>query len=275
MTHRDIPAGIRLCRAAAWNQLESDWSLLLNLNPAGCCVAEQAGEVIGTVASIPYENRFSWLAMVLVDPRRRRMGVGTKLLEEGLALAGQQTCVRLDATDTGRQIYLPYGFTDECTISRLTLYVGSIQTGELCGQARGIRPDDFPRILDVDRAVFGADRESVLRSLFSRSPECAWVVQDPDIKGYCFGRDGFLYHQIGPVVAEDEAIAQALVLHCLRAGSERPYVVDARYRSAQWIEWLEMKGFVKERSFTRMFRGENGHPGEPQRVFAVAGPELG
>ena len=275
MTARDIPAGNRLCRASGWNQLESDWSLFLKLNPEGCRVAEEKGDVIGTVAVIPYQQRFNWLAMVIVDPGKRRMGIGTKLLEEGLALAGEQSCVRLDATDAGRQIYRRYGFEDEYAISRLALSAADGQTVQRSGSARRISLDDFPLILDMDRAVFGADREPVLRSLFSRSPECAWLVQDSDIKGYCFGRDGFLYHQIGPIVATDESVARALVAHCVAAGGEARYVIDAPDHSAEWVEWLKATGFVKERWFTRMFRGKNRYPGDPKRVFAAAGPELG
>ena len=41
--------------------------------------------MIGTVATLPY-GPFTWMSMVLVDPKARRRGVGTLLLERGLAL---------------------------------------------------------------------------------------------------------------------------------------------------------------------------------------------
>src|SRR5438093_626515 len=68
MTHADIPAGLRLCRAAGWNQLESDWRCFLELNPEGCRVAESESRVAGTVTTLRYEAKFSWISMVLVDP---------------------------------------------------------------------------------------------------------------------------------------------------------------------------------------------------------------
>ena len=72
MTDADIDAGLRLCRASGWNQLESDWRLFLECNPGGCRVVETEGRVAGTVATLRYEDRFSWISMLLVDPEMRR-----------------------------------------------------------------------------------------------------------------------------------------------------------------------------------------------------------
>lgn len=274
MTEEDIPAGGRLCRASGWNQIESDWRLFLEQNAEGCLVAEIDGEVAGTVATLPYQNRFTWLAMVLVEPSKRRNGIGTKLLEQALGRSGDNTCVRLDATAAGRQIYPRYGFHDEYPISRMVCARPHTALHRQRADARPVRSEDLPRILELDREVFGADREPVLRSLQARAPEYAWLIADSHIKGYCFGRDGFDYQQIGPVVATDEHVAQALVSCCLRADT-KPHLIDVPEHSTAWLDWLHLIGFLKERSFTRMFRGESKYPGDPKRVFAAAGPELG
>jgi Acetyltransferase (GNAT) domain/Acetyltransferase (GNAT) family len=257
------------------NQIASDWSLFLQLNPAGCLVAEKNGIVVGTVANLRYGEQFSWLAMVLVDPRERRQGIGTRLLEQGLALAPENECVRLDATDAGRQLYRQYGFLDEYVIHRVAMHLEAPETVVRGGHARRVVESDLPEILALDRIVFGADREPVLRSLFARSPESAWVVADAGVEGYCFGRNGFLYRQIGPVVARNHDVAQELIAGCLTSGSRGGYVIDAPGHCKIWLAWLQEKGFRVERSFTRMFRGTLAHPGQPERVFGVAGPELG
>ncbi|MGI8960715.1 MAG: GNAT family N-acetyltransferase [Bryobacteraceae bacterium] len=275
MTPQDIPAGLRLCRASRWNQLESDWSLFLQLSPAGCRVAEKTGQVVGTVATLPYQDRFSWLAMVLVSPEERRAGIGTRLLDEGLMLLGEETCVRLDATSAGRQLYKEHGFVDEFSITRFSATIDGTQTVPLSGKVRRMREQDFPAIFDWDRAIFGADREPVLRSLFARSPDCAWVAVASDIQGYCFGRPGFLYQQLGPIVARDESSARGLVSQCLSPKSGQPFGIDAPQHCKSWLDWLKSIGFTEERSFTRMHRGENRYPGHPAWVFGVVGPEFG
>jgi len=76
MTAADIPAGLRLCRAARWNQLEEDWRLFLE-PPSGAWLVERAGAVIGTSAVARYDN-LAWVAMMLVDPVERRAGLGAR-----------------------------------------------------------------------------------------------------------------------------------------------------------------------------------------------------
>src|ERR1035438_9940915 len=65
MNASDIEAGLRLCRAVGWNQLESDWRCFLDWNPLGCLVAVRDGVVVGTVATLRFEGRFGWISMVL------------------------------------------------------------------------------------------------------------------------------------------------------------------------------------------------------------------
>jgi GNAT superfamily N-acetyltransferase len=275
MWPQDIPAGLRLCRASRWNQLEDDWSLFLNLSPAGCRVAEKDGHVVGTVATLRYQDRFSWVAMVLVDPAERRAGIGTRLLHEGLALLSDQHCVRLDATGVGRQLYIQHDFADEYPIARFATTVNPALIVRATGKVRRMSEQDLPSIFDQDRENFGADREPILRSLFARSPDCAWVAVAPDIQGYCFGRPGFLYQQLGPIVARDESLARALVSECLTHKSGERFGIDAPQHCASWLDWLRLIGFTEERSFIRMYRGKNRYPGQPECVFGVVGPEFG
>src|ERR1039458_3447293 len=61
-----------------------------------------------------------------------------------------------------------------------------------------------------------SDRGRLLAAWFLRAPECAWMVDDAaGVKGYTFGRPGYRYHQLGPVVAANAATAQDMVIRCL------------------------------------------------------------
>src|SRR5690606_19068778 len=55
MTPADVGAGLRLCRAAHWNQLARDWEAFLTRDPDGARVAcRDDGFVVGSVATIRY-----------------------------------------------------------------------------------------------------------------------------------------------------------------------------------------------------------------------------
>jgi GNAT superfamily N-acetyltransferase len=276
MTGSDIPAGLRLCRASGWNQLETDWRLFLELSPTGCYVAMQDdGEVIGTVATICYERRFSWIAMVLVDPRVRGQGAGTRLFEAALDLLSGMPCIRLDATPAGARIYREFGFEEECGMSRMKAVVKApafIQSPRV----RRMEPTDFAGVCSLDRHVFGADRSPLLRANFERAPDYAWVaVAGSRIDGFSLGRHGHNCEHLGPVVSHDQGTARELVSTCLVFQEDRPFLMDAPRSSPEWIEWLASKGFAEERPFKRMSRGANQYPGEPDRQFAAFGPECG
>jgi Acetyltransferase (GNAT) domain len=185
-----------------------------------------------------------------------------------------EKCIRLDATEAGRQLYMQHGFVDEYPITRFTT-ADMPQIGPVIGNVRPTREQDLAAIYDQDREIFGADREPVLRSLFARSPECAWIGEASHIDGYCFGRPGFLYQQLGPIVARDESVARELISQCLMYKSGQRFGIDASQHCQSWLEWLKSIGFVEERSFIRMHRGENRYPGRPEYVFGVLGPEFG
>jgi GNAT superfamily N-acetyltransferase len=264
MTVADIPAGMRLCRAARWNQLEEDWRMFVE-PPSGAWLIERDGAVIGTSAVARYDH-LAWVAMMLVDPAERRAGHGGRLLSAALAAVEGADCVGLDATPLGEPLYRNFGFVESYTLARMSAS-GISATRDL--RARPLAPFDLPGLFAMDREIFGADRSRLLCSLLFRAPQDAWTVEG---RGYCFGRPGHLYSQLGPIVASDEEAARALVAHAVVA--DRPTVIDVPLLHSSWHEWLQSIGFVEERRFTRMFLRGHSHPGDPARQYSIAGPEF-
>lgn len=291
LTLEDIPAGLRLCRIAGWNQLAADWDLFLRLSPRGCRAAVLDGKVVGTVTTVNYEGRFAWIGMVLVDPETRGQGVGTRLLQEAISILRGIPSIRLDATPQGRPVYQRLGFKDEYELCRmqLTETMAAAHPRSSNGMSPSnlsriehpsIRPmqlEDLDAVSEADRRIFGADRPEVLRWAFEQSPEYAWIAVAPrGVEGYCFGRHGFNFDQIGPVHSLSERVSQRLVSACL--ASLKPgtrMIVDPFLHSPGWIHWLKQSGFVHQRPFTRMSLGENRHPGEPREMWTMFGPEFG
>lgn len=276
MAPADVDAGLRLCRASGWNQLESDWRCFLDWNPRGCRVAVSDEVVVGTVATLRFEERFSWISMLLVDPAMRGRGIGSALLRDALHLLEDVETVRLDASPAGRAVYERHGFLDEYPLVRMRALAPVLASDAAPSGPRPMAWSDLPRILDFDRAVFGADRGALLHRLYRTAPEYAFVAGlAGGMLGYSFGRHGFRAEHLGPVVATDEGVARGLVSICLARNQGRQFSLDAPQHSGTWSRWLESLGFVAERPFVRMFRGSNAWPGMPRRQFAIAGPEFG
>ena len=274
MTAADIPAAMRLREIAGWNQNEADWHRFLEIEPEGCFVACRLERVVGTVTTLGYEKRFGWVGMVLTDPEVRRQGIGSRLLERGiehLEAAGVET-VKRDATPMGRPVYLPRGFADEYGIERWE--------GTAPGGARRTLPqmpeEQLERVCRWDRTIFGADRSRLLACLWRENPRYSAVVEEAgEIAGYVLGRAGARAHYLGPWIATSGKAAKALLREFLgRVAGEAVYV-DVCLRNPDGRALVEQHGFAFQRPLTRMFRGPNRHPGAPERVCGIAGPELG
>jgi ribosomal protein S18 acetylase RimI-like enzyme len=275
MTSADIEAGMRLKDLAGWNQTREDWERFLEANPEGCFVAEQQGEVAGTVTTIIYENRFAWVGMVLVDPQRRGQGLGTALLVraiEHLDALGVP-CIKLDATPQGKPIYTRLGFQVEYEIERHSLSrAGAGATfAAVPGPAMALEP-----LLATDREVFGADRSRLLRSVAAAAPELVSVCRSGSaLEGFALGRKGSRADHLGPWAALQASAAQE-VLDEFLLRSRRPLVFADVLRDNSWAPALvAARGFQFSRTLTRMYRGQNAHRGKPELLGAILGPEFG
>jgi hypothetical protein len=88
------------------------------------------------------------------------------------------------------------------------------------------------------------------------------------------GRDGLVGHQIGPVVADNEGVACALVHRALRA-SKGPICLDIVDSHRGLHQALARLGFAPQFPFIRMLHWRDQPIDDPARIFVIAGPELG
>jgi GNAT superfamily N-acetyltransferase len=276
MTVDDIPAGLGLCRSSRWNQVARDWEQFLSLNPGGARVAVMDEQVVASVATLDYGGRFGWVAMVLVDPARRRRGLGTMMLTAGLQLLEHVPIVRLDATPAGYPIYRERGFEEEYRLVRMERGVSDHLAPVANVSVRRMITMDHATIQAWDLDVFGASRQPVIEWLAAGAPRYAWVAEDAGgIGAWMLGRRGFAFDHLGPIIARDHPMAAALVAACVRASPGLPLILDAPSDAPEWLAWLEASGFRVQRPFIRMHRGSTSVIGRPHEQFAIVGPEFG
>lgn len=272
MTIEDIPEGMRLKDLAGWNQTAADWERFISSNPEGCFSAECEGSVIGTATSIVYEGRFAWIGMVMVEQRHRSRGIGTALLNRAIMHLDSRNvpCIKLDATPQGKILYEKLGFVPEHEVERWMLRRESNLF------ASGKSHAEIGDVLSLDRAVFGADRNELLRSLAETAPDLTLVSRrDTDIEGYAFGRRGSLADQLGPWMARNEKAAAALLDEFVCRSGRDLLFVDCLRQNPWATPLVKARGFEFSRPLTRMFRGRNEYPGQPELLCAILGPEFG
>lgn len=268
-----------LVTEANWNQLAADWRIFMEYGRLH--VAQTAtGRIVASTATLPYGGRFAWISMVLVAGAYRRRGLATALLRQAMEeLAAARLTPVLDATPDGRAVYQRLGFLDSWGFHRLVRRERPrthMPPAPLANCIiRPISDADWARISAYDASAFGADRKAVLAGLRGRLPAAELVAEyDGDIVGFLFGRDGRLAQHLGPLIAEDSAVACTLLDRAL-AALEGPVFIDLADTKTQVRSFLDACGFNAVRPFTRMLYATSSRFDDAARTFAVVGPEFG
>jgi predicted N-acetyltransferase YhbS len=272
MTSTDIPAALRLCAQAGWNQTTADWQRMLVFEPEGCFVAEQSGTVIGTTTTTVFRN-VAWLAMVLVDASARGRGIGTALVQRALDFLQRQavTTVRLDATPLGRPLYDRLGFVEQFQVAR---WVGTvIDTARPIGVEPAMR-EQLEALGALDETVTGTNRRRLLQRLFSEQPgsmRCLW--QEGRLLGFLASRPRKGAQQIGPCIATPDA-GPLLLADAWHRYRGHQVFIDVPVSNAAATSWVQAAGLTVERHLVRMCRGVP--VGERVSwLWASSGPEKG
>src|SRR6185437_754309 len=109
-----------------------------------------------------------------------------------------------------------------------------------------VRPfalSDLPRLATYDRLLSAMERPTILAHLATRQPGLAFVAQAESgrIAGFVLGREGRFATSIGPVVADDEATALALIVRAASTAAP-PFIIDVPDLHLRIRGWLESQG---------------------------------
>jgi GNAT superfamily N-acetyltransferase len=284
----DVAGGVALSSGAGWNQTADDWAWFVAQGHASGIHADD-GRLVATAAAAAYGER-AWISMVLVDPAWRHRGLASRLMERTLArLKALGVTPVLDATPAGEAVYRRLGFRAGFALERWQGVAAT--TGERLASgtdsATGVhRPSDvglsnaaarratladLDTVAALDRAANGLDRRDLLRAFLARPGTRAWLGVDG---GFVIVRVGTRALQIGPLVAREPVAAQRLLATALDA-IEGPVFLDVPTRWPTLEEWLEARGFVRQRAFVRMDLGAPQPIACDDRSFVLAGPEFG
>ena len=262
---------------AGWNQTKDDWMRFLNHQPDGCFIAEWDGQPVGTATTTIYEDKVAWIGMVLVHPDARRRGIGRALLEHCIAfLKPRVACIKLDATPLGKTLYDTLGFKDEWTLQRWQTDAVTMPAEQQLFRVQ--RWCDFENDLpsSLDLAAFGVNRWPMIQRLVRQVP-FSFTHQTVKRRVIAFGvtRKGCHAHYLGPIVGESFAAVGPLIKTLAYMMPNVRIFWDIPDANTCAVELAQRLGFQPQRPLIRMFLGENKWPGDPQRIFGLAGPEIG
>lgn len=257
--------------AEGWNPGRHDGPCFYDADPGGLLLAELAGEPVASISCVRYGDGYGFLGIYIVRPEYRGRGFGLRLWTAGFARFGGRN-VGLDGVLQQVPNYERSGFR--------TAYHHVRYGGPLAGRTSPglVRLDSVPfaDVLAYDRACFPGPREAFLRGWVAQPEGAALgLVREGRLAGYAVARravDGF---KVGPLFADDDPAAEAL-LFGLTKEVGGPLVVDvpdagghpSAERLAQRLGLAEV--FRCARMYTR------GRPAVADaNVYGVTSLELG
>ncbi len=197
------------------------------------------------------------------------------MLRHGIAAMQQKgvRTIKLDATSMGRQVYLKLGFVDEYGVQRWQ-GVGQVRA---CQGVCAMQVLDLEKVVEYDAPIFGANRAALLRALLRDSHGNCGVYHGPEgeVLGYVMCRPGSHAYQIGPLLAQTEPVAEALLSWALSRLDGEPVFFDVPEKNWAFLKKVEALGFGLQREFIRMYLGADACSGDPSRVYMTSGPEKG
>lgn len=269
---RDLPQAHGLSQAVRWPHRLEDWQLTLALGQ-GLAAVDREDRLAGVALWWTFGEALATLGTVIVSPDVQRSGIGRRLLDAIVTAAGPRA-IRLNATAEGRRLYESFGFVD---VGGIRQHQGVLAAdAEPTATDAEIRPAtdaDRPALLDLDRRASGGDRTAMLGALAALSAGCVAVAGDR-LVGYAFCRDFGRGRLIGPVVADGEATALALVsrLALDTRGFLRVDVPDDADVLSRWLEGAGLAGVDRVRA---MLRGQLAPAGPGARIYGLASQALG
>jgi len=264
LCENDLEFADKVRASCGWNQTYIDWRRLIAHEPDGCFCALWDGERAGTVTTTSYGGDLAWIGMMLVDPKFRRRGISTGLMNQaiGSLRAKKIRCIKLDATPEGEPVYQKLGFRPEWRLQRWEAELPDGRTG-----SAGERQLDGLRDLDVE--AFGADRSGWLGKL-ERDSRIVHVSES----GYGMARDGMRANYLGPVVADEERVGVGLCRQLIGQLEGRTFW-DIPVLNEPAEALANELGFKPTRTLLRMWLGEENVAGDPRLQFAIGEPATG
>jgi len=273
MSRKDVDIAVDWAAREGWNPGLSDAACFYPVDPAGFFCAEADGKIVGTVAVVNYDDRFSFGGFYIVDPAYRDRGIGMQLAGHAMAHAGSRV-IGFDGVVAMVEKYEKNG--------GLFLHYNNARYE---GRGGGVMPDGLVPLREIpfgdlagyDARHFPARREEFLRCWIRQEGHFSLAKLDSDgtILGYGVRRICRTGHKIGPLFAKDRSTA-GLILDGLVAGIPgEPFFLDIPVPNTDAVSLVQDRRMVSVFYTARLYTRPEPVPLPLNEVFGVTTFELG
>ena len=202
LTINDLDFALNLTKIEKWGTSRGELEDLLLFSPNCAILAIIGDEPVGMIFTVSYDN-FGFIGNLIVKKEFRSQGIGKQLMQKSITHLENlgNSIIMLDGVEAAVGLYQRFGFKVSCKSLRLD--------GEVIHKPSNrvfqMKNKDFQDILRLDRKYFQANREFLLRKIFTRYNKlCKIIKQDDKITGFIMAIPKEDHLKIGPWIVDDE-----------------------------------------------------------------------
>ena len=279
MTEKEVELAVDWAAAEGWNPGIHDAQCFWAADSKGFLVGCLDGEPIGCISAVSYGDGYGFIGFYIVRPEWRGRGYGLQLWQAAMAQLTDRV-VGLDGVTAQQENYRKSGFE---LAYRNIRYSGVFSAGP-AGKPPELQPNvniipahqvSQAMLNDYDSALFFAPRPAFLRSwLIQRDAAALVAVSGDNLAGYGVIRRCRSGWKIGPLFAEDAAVADALLRSLAGCANGEEVFLDVPAVNAAAMELVAAYNMTSVFDTARMYKGTA--PTLPLgKVYGVTTFELG
>lgn len=280
MTRAEVDELVGWAAREGWNPGLHDADAFWATDPEAFIAAELDGEMIGGGAITSYNGAFGFMGFFIVRPKFRGRGFGDRLWharrDRLLARLKPGAAIGMDGVFAMQPYYAKGGFVFSHRDMRFRADIPADQPAPPADA--GIVPlaeVPFDQLAAYDRSCFPAPRPFFLKEWISQPDALALgYVQGGALAGYGVVRRCLEGCKIGPLFADDAAVAEALYAHLAAFAAGGPLFLDAPENNPDAMALVARHGMAEVFGCARMYLGTPPALA-PARIFGVTTFELG
>ena len=259
-----------------WNPGKHDADTFFATDPDGFCGYYYNGELIAGGSIVSFSGNFGFMGFFIVRADMRGHGIGRRIWRQRketlLSRLKPGAAIGMDGVVTMQPFYHKGGFELSFRDMRYE------KTGEQYTVSPYVNPvaeRDFQHIIDYDRACTGYARDHFMK-LWLSQPDAGIFkyVEADELKGFAVVREADTGYRIGPLFADNIAIAEELYRACLAYGTGKPVYLDIPMINE------EARRLVTKYEATSIFECGRMYlatppPANMEKVFGLTSFELG
>ena len=257
-----------------WPHRAPDIAMMVGLG-TGYIAMDEIGRPLSSAMGMPSGEDFAMLGMMVTTPRLQALGTGGRLLRRVLAeQAGRD--LRLSATRQGYRLYESAGFVPVGLVYQHQGIARAIRApAPVSGLSlRPMRPGDLEEMRALDAHAYGAVRRAMLDALLEAS-EVIVAERGGAVEGFAMLRKFGKGKVVGPIVAEQDAVAMQLAAWFISANEGEFLRLDSIVESEQFEAFLSAAGLGVFDTVTDMRLGQLRRAMSGPMTYALAAHSMG